>query len=182
MSNNLKINRCKVTIIIAFGARRLECNRVKPKKPKLNPLFGWIFAQRFHENFSIPFRANSYAESSWIYSKLQYTQRTNDHDSFSTAYWQLMTIIIIGRHCRMNWSGYFSEKSLLDLFPSAAMPIGAWVVSSAGSMSTVSKGKLSEKKEKKVCLIPSSLALISCWKIHDDIKRQELSSWRKSSR
>lgn len=58
-----------------------------------------------------------------------------------------MTIIIIGRHCMSSSSGYFNEKILLDLFPKAAIPpIGVWVVSSAGSMSTAKGEKEDTKK------------------------------------
>lgn len=52
-------------------------------------------------------------------------------------------MIIIGKHCMRSSRGYFNEKTLLDLFPSAAIPAdcGSWVVGSAGSTSTVIKEK-----------------------------------------
>lgn len=47
-------------------------------------------------------------------------------------------IIIIGRHWIRSSRGYLNEKTLLDLFPRAAIPAdcGSWVVGSAASTST----------------------------------------------
>lgn len=56
-------------------------------------------------------------------------------------------MIIIGRHWMRSSRGYFNEKTLLDLFPSAAIPAdcGSCVVGSAGSTSTVTRnGKIYE--------------------------------------
>lgn len=49
--------------------------------------------------------------------------------------------MIIGRHCVSSLSVEFKEYSLLDAFPSAAMPTieGGWVVNSAASISTIQK-------------------------------------------